>query len=85
MGRIHELLTREFLPRRDDLAEPDGRLLHLLHCGDDEFLQLVELLREVGAPSGHDFDRYRERWMEFRQKLRVAAGSMVSRPSKRQA
>lgn len=70
MGRIHEFLTREFLPRRDDLAEPDGRLLHLYNCEDHEFLQLVELLREVGAPSGHDFDRYRERWMEFREELR---------------
>ena len=74
MGRIHEFLTREFLPRRDDLAKPDGRLLHLYNCGDDEFLQLVELLREVGAPSGHDFDRYRERWMEFRQKLQSSGG-----------
>lgn len=69
MGKIHEFLTREFLPRRDDLAEPDGRLLHLYNCEDHEFLQLVELLREVGAPSGHDFDRYLERWMEFRKEL----------------
>lgn len=71
MGRIHEFLTREFLPYRDDLAEPDGRLLHLYNCEEDEFLQLVEMLREVGAPSGHDFDRYRERWMEFREELQI--------------
>ena len=69
MGRIHEFLTREFLPRRDDLVEPDGRLLHLYKCKDREFWHLVDLLRESGAPSGHHFDQYRKRWMEFREEL----------------
>ena len=69
MERIHEFLTREFLPRRDELVAPDGRLLHLYRCTDREFWHLVDLLREVGAPSGHDFDQYRRRWMEFREEL----------------
>ena len=69
MGKIQEFLTREFLPRRDGLLEPDGRLLHLYKCKDDEFWRLVELLRECGAPNGHDFDRYRERWMQFLKML----------------
>ena len=70
MGSIREFLTREFLPRRHDLAEPDGRLLHLYKCEDHEFWRLVDLLRESGAPSGHDFDQYRSRWKAFRDEIR---------------
>ena len=70
MGTIHEFLTREFLPQRHDLVEPDGRLLHLYKCEDQEFRRLVDLLRESGAPSGHDFDEYRTRWRAFREELR---------------
>ena len=69
MGSIREFLTKEFLPGRDDLVEPDGRLHYLYKCEDQEFLHLVDLLRESGAPSGHDFDRYRERWRTFREEL----------------
>ena len=69
MGSIREFLTQEFLPRRHDLVEPDGRLLHLYKCEDQEFWHLVDLLRESGAPSGHDFDRYRERWRAFREEF----------------
>ena len=69
MGRIREFLTREFLPRRQDLMEPDGRLLHLYKCEEGEFWHLVDLLRDVGAPNGHDFDHYRHRWKAFREEF----------------
>ena len=69
MGSIREFLTQEFLPRRHDLVDPDGRLLHLYKCKDQEFSHLVDLLRETGAPSGHDFDQYRKRWMAFREEF----------------
>lgn len=69
MGKIQDFLTREFLPRRDDLVEPDGRLLHLYKCEDREFWRLVKLLREFDAPSGHAFEQYRKQWMEFREEL----------------
>ena len=69
MGSIREFLTQEFLPRRDDLVEPDGRLLYLYKCDDQEFWRLVGLLRESGAPSGHDFEQYRDRWGALRKEL----------------
>ena len=72
MGSIREFLTQEFLLQRNDLEEPDGRLLHLYNCEDVDFWHLVDLLRESGAPSGHDFDRYRERWRDFREELQSA-------------
>ena len=68
MGRLREFLTREFLERRE-LVEPDGRLLHLYKCEDHEFWQLVDLLRDSGAPSGHDFDRYRTEWRTLREEF----------------
>ena len=69
MGSIREFLIQKFLPQRQDLLEPDGRLLHLYKCEDQEFWHLVDLLRESGAPSGHDFDQYRKRWMAFREEV----------------
>ena len=67
MCSIHEFLTGEFLPMRCGLEEPDGRLLYLYECTDCEFWRLVNLLRETGAPNGHDFDEYRRRWIELRE------------------
>ena len=72
MGSIREFLTQEFLLERNNLEKPDGRLLHLYKCEDEDFWHLVDLLRESGAPSGHDFNRYRERWSEFREELQNA-------------
>ena len=69
MGSIREFLTQGFLPQRNDLDEPDGRLLYLYKCDDQEFTHLVDLLRESGAPRGYDFERYRKRWMEFREEF----------------
>ena len=37
---------------------------------DDEFWDLANLLMNVGPPDGHDFDRYREQWIDFRTRLR---------------
>ena len=72
MESIREFLTREFLSRRDDLVEPDGRLLHLYNCKNQEFWHLVDLLRESGAPTGHDFDQYRKRWKTIREEFQSA-------------
>lgn len=66
---IHEFLMRRFLPRREGLTQPDGRLLYLYRGEDDEFWPLVDLLKEAGSPDGHDFDRYRELWQSFRARL----------------
>ena len=74
MGSIREFLTQRFLLDGNGLEEPDGRLLHLYKCEDEDFWHLVELLRESGAPSGHDFNRYRERWSEFREELQNTGG-----------
>ena len=73
MRSIREFLTEEFLGRHE-LIKPDGRLLHLYNCDDREFWQLVGLLRECGAPSGHDFDRYRKQWREFREGRQSVGG-----------
>ena len=70
MNKIEKFLTREFLPRRGDLREPDGRLLYLYECRESEFWILVDLLRESGAPKGHDFDEYRRRWSKRRKEFR---------------
>ena len=48
------------------LPNPDGRLLYRYECTDGEFWELVNLLRESEPPTGHDFDRYRDRWKEHR-------------------
>ena len=69
MRSVREFLTRDFLPQQGRSREPDGRLLHLYKCEDREFWQLVELLREAGPPSGHDFDQYRTRWQTLREEL----------------
>ena len=69
MADIREFLTRRFLPHRDGLTQPDGRLLYLYRCDDDEFWCLVDLLRECGPPDGHDFDHYRQRWQALRGEL----------------
>ena len=71
MERIRDFLTQEFLPRRDCQFEPDGRLLYLYMCDDQEFEHLIDLLRESGAPSGHDFDDYRKRWRRIRKGFRI--------------
>ena len=52
---------------------PDGRLLYLYGCEDVEFWGLVDLLREYGPPVGHDFDRYREQWKEYRVGGRIGS------------
>ena len=46
------------------LPNPDGRLLYRYECTDGEFWELVNLLRESEPPTGHDFDRYRDKWKE---------------------
>lgn len=73
MGNIREFLSQEFLLRRNGLEEPDGRLLHLYNCEDEDFWRLVDLLQKSGAPNGHDFERYLERWRKFREEL-LSAG-----------
>lgn len=67
---IRSFLTEEFLPSRDDLAEPDGRSLYLYECSDEEFGRLVKLLWSCGPPDGHGFNAYRMQWQEFRKQFR---------------
>ena len=66
---ICNFLTKEFLPRRDRLTQPDGRLLYLYKCDDDEFWCLVDLLTKCGPPDGHDFDRYLKHWQTFHEEV----------------
>ena len=80
MSSIREFLTTEFLPKRDGLEEPDGRLLHLYKCEDEEFWYLVNLLREVDPPNGYDFDRYRELWRQYREEFQDIDGQSGFQP-----
>ena len=70
---IETFLVNEFLRRRVDTTGPDGRLLYLYRCEDQEFWCLVDLLRRSGPPGGHDFDRYRELWPKFSESVRLRA------------
>ena len=66
MDCIGEFLTSEFLPRRQGMTRPDGRLLYRYDCSDGEFFGLIDLLTKGGPPRGYDFTRYKERWQELR-------------------
>ena len=67
MGDIEDFLKNSFLSQPSRPVEPDGRLLYLYECDDDEFVALTGLLRQRGSPRGHNFNRYRKRWQEFRR------------------
>ena len=62
---------------------PDGRLLYLYACEDIEFWELVDRLRQCGPPVGHDFDRYREQWQQFRARWESEGFGRVYRPERR--
>lgn len=66
---IATFLRSGFLAQGNRPTLPDGRLLYLYDCSDDEFWCLVGLLKECGVPSGYDFRHYRQRWQMLRQEL----------------
>ena len=70
MDSFRKFLTRDFMTQQGRSLEPDGRLLHLYKCADQEFWHLVKLLRQSGPPNGYDFDQYRARWQAFREELK---------------